>query len=285
MKILFLTDRLSILGGADHHLHQVIRWSIKNQWPTTVAYGRIEGEAPALEGCTLIQIRGLSNPIGSPSRLGALDELLRSHDLVHIQNVMNPVALIRAVRTGRALVTVQDHRFFCPGQGKTMPDGTRCTIKPSESACQECLEDDVYRARLLELTTKRCEVLLGARVIVLSKYMADELRFIGLDHVEVIPPWVEISEPKIDAGRGFITGGRLVHHKACLDSWQAWRRSKTTQPLIVAGRGPLEAEFEGADKLGWLSQDDLKSVLHHARALLFPSLARALRHSWCSGSG
>ena len=43
-------------------------------------------------------------------------------DVVHVQNVMNPTALTRLVSSGRAVVTVQDHRVFCPGPGRTPPD-------------------------------------------------------------------------------------------------------------------------------------------------------------------
>ncbi len=271
MRVLYLTDRLSIFGGADHHFHQIIRWSVACGRKVTVAYGRIEGKAPRLEQCKLIQIRGLANPIGSESRLGALDELLNNHDLIHVQNVMNPIALARATRTGRALVTVQDHRFFCPSLGKTLPDGNRCTELADISICRSCLVDERYRAHMLDVMSQRCTALEGAHLIVLSQYMADELQLAGLGPAAVIPPWVEVCSSEPDPGRGFVTGGRLVQHKASLDSYHAWRRSKTDHNLLVAGRGPLENEFAGAKKLGWLGQNDLSNTLHHARALLFPS--------------
>ena len=79
------------------------------------------------------------------SGLAGLDELTGQHDRVHVQNVMNPVALKTAVDTGRAIVTVQDHRVFCPGPGKTLPDGTRCHHSMSAEACALCLDDEAYR--------------------------------------------------------------------------------------------------------------------------------------------
>ena len=214
-------------------------------------------------------VRGLAAALASTARLVRLDELLATAEVVHVQNVMNPVALARAVATGRALVTVQDHRMFCPGPGRTLPEGARCRLPMSDAMCHDCLPDNSYRRRSLELTAARREALRGARLVVLSQYMADELAGAGLPGAVVLPPWVEPGPERIDAGHGFVLGGRLVAHKAPLDAWRAWRQAESTQPLVVAGAGPLEALLEGADRLGWLTGTLLRATLRRARALLF----------------
>jgi glycosyltransferase involved in cell wall biosynthesis len=209
--------------------------------------------------------------VASSSRLAALAPLLGDARLVHVQNVMNPVAIRAAVATGRAVVTVQDHRVFCPGMGKTLPGGDACRRPMSSEACTECLPDRGYRARTLAVTRARLRALEGARIVVLSRYMAAELGRVGLRGAEVLPPWFEIGPARSVAGDGFLMGGRVVSHKGALDALHAWRRAGTVLPLRVAGEGPLASDLAGADRLGWLAADRLRGELRRARALLFPS--------------
>jgi glycosyltransferase involved in cell wall biosynthesis len=169
------------------------------------------------------------------------------------------------------VVTVQDHRVFCPAMGKTLPDGSRCTHPMDEVECSLCLPEADYRARTLELTRARRDALDGVRLIALSRYMAAELEAAGLPGAEVVPPWVEPGGGAPDEGSAFLLAGRLVAHKGVLDAWQAWRASGVAQPLRVAGAGPLEAELGDAELLGWLPTTALRNELRRARALLFPS--------------
>lgn len=273
--LLYLTDRLSLRGGADQHLLQVMAAAVDAGAQVTVAYGRSELSDAALPpGTTGGRLKGLDSKVATGSRLGALSELLDACDVVHVQNVMNPVAIERAVATGRAVVTVQDHRLFCPGAGKTLaePSGERCREVMSDRACAACLPEPAYRARTLELTRARFEACRGARLLVLSRYMADELAQLGLAGAELLPPWVAVpDEPRQSAGDGFLLGGRLVEHKGVLTAWRAWRAAAVEQSLHVAGVGPLEQSLDGAERHGWLPGGELRHLLRRSRALLFPS--------------
>jgi glycosyltransferase involved in cell wall biosynthesis len=271
VRILYLTDRLSLRGGADQHLLQVVRATAEAGARVTVAFGRSDSDALLPDGVVGERVKGLASSVASTARLGNLERLLREQDAVHVQNVMNPVALGIAVHTGRAAVTVQDHRVFCPALGKTLPSGERCRQAMSEQACAACLPDLAYLGRALQLTTARRDALRGARLLVLSRYMADELEAEGLPGAEVLPPWVTASPEKTEAGTAFLLGGRLVRHKGVLDGWRAWRAAATQLPLRLAGTGPLEGEMHGCDRLGWLHQDALRRALSSARALLFPT--------------
>jgi glycosyltransferase involved in cell wall biosynthesis len=184
---------------------------------------------------------------------------------------MNPIALAAASDTGHAIVTVQDHRLFCPGPGKSLPDGACCRQPMSAAACARCLDDDGYRRRTLQLTRQRAAAVAGARLLVLSRYMARELAAIGHPTAEVVPPWTEIDHAPRGAGESVLIGGRLVAHKGPDLAWQAWRRAACGLPLVVAGSGPLESQLDGARRLGWLPRDALGQALRDARALLFPS--------------
>lgn len=271
MRVLYLSDRLSLRGGAGQHLLQVISWAAASGHRVTVAAGRIESAVPLPAGVVLERLRDLASPSSARSCGQRLERLLEDAELVHCQNVMNPVVLAAAAATGRAVVTVQDHRVFCPGPGKTLPDGSRCRSAMSDDACSWCLPDLEYRERMLELTQARLQALAGARLVALSRYMAEELAAAGLQGAQVIPPWVEVSTAAPEAGDAFLLAGRLVAHKAPLDAWQAWCRSDCGLPLRVAGAGPLEGELHGAQRLGWLAADALAGELRRSRAVLFPS--------------
>lgn len=272
MRILYLTDRLSQRGGADQHLLQVIGDSRARGDQVAVAHGRTDEDDLLPSGVHGIPVRGLASSATSEAGLSALAEPLAWAQVVHLNNVMNPVAIARAVDTGRAVITVQDHRAFCPGMGKTLPDGKRCERAMADHVCTVCLPDDEHRHRLLTLTRQRLDALRGARrVLVLSCYMARELEALGIPAVLVLPPWIEPGNTYPVPGSGFLLGGRLDAHKGIGEGWRAWREADTDSALRVVGEGPLQDQLEGAECLGWLNQATLAQELHGARALLFPS--------------
>ena len=258
MKLLVCSDRLSLRGGADQHLLAV---ASALDADLTWAIGR-DADVPA-EG-RRVRVRGLASS-GPDERLDGLSRLAADADVVLAQNVVNPVALEQLAATGKLVVTVQDHRVFCPGPGRTLPDGALCRVPMSDAACTACLPSDSYRERLLALTRARLEALRGARrVLVLSRYMQVELEAAGIAS-DVVPPWVEVSRSPV-AGRGFVVGGRLVAHKAPQVASEACRLAGAK--LSIAGAGRLTDELEG-EQLGWLANEDLRALLHASRALLF----------------
>jgi len=271
VRLLYLTDRLSDRGGADHHLSQVIASSVDDGCEVSVAYGRDDGGGVRRMEVEYHRIRGLSGMVDSGSRLGDLPGMLEAADVVHVQNIMNPTALAMAVKRCCSVVTVQDHRVFCPGQGKTLSDGKACTIEMTDTACRECVPDDAYRRSTLALTRRRLDALRGAEIVVLSQYMAEQLAVVGVTPSRVIPPWVEVGPDRTDPGSTFMLGGRLVPHKGIVDGWKSWTRAGRPLRLVVAGAGPLESELSGADLVGWLGPKNLRAALRRARALIFPA--------------
>jgi glycosyltransferase involved in cell wall biosynthesis len=271
VDVLFLADRLSVRGGADLHLLQVVEWAVLRGFDVTLAVGRIEDGATTPDGVRLVRVRGLATAVESSSRLRQLEALLHGADVIHIQNVMNPEVLRRAAAAGRTIATIQDHRVFCPGMGKTMPDGRCCRSPMAPTPCRECVPDSEYRERVMALTAARLGALDGVRLIVLSSWMADELAAVGLTGAHVIPPWVAVGSDPRSRRSGFVIGGRLVAHKGVLDGWSAWRRSRCDEPLWVVGDGPLAHRLTGTRRLGWLSPFDLRRKLRSSIGLLFPS--------------
>ncbi|RLE33329.1 MAG: hypothetical protein DRJ61_07500 [Acidobacteria bacterium] len=271
MKVLYLADRLSVRGGADLHFRQIIEWAQEMDWRVSLAVGRVDPGVRVPEGVGLIRVRGLAASTATGSRLESLGPLIESADVIHAQNIMNPEALRRIVSTGKAVVTVQDHRVFCPGMGKTLPDGTRCNIPFENADCSVCLVDEAYRQQVVTLTKERLKAIGDATLIVLSNYMAEELAAVGLGHAVVIPPWVGVGPLRGKSGNSFVLAGRLVRHKGVLDGWRAWTDAGCPLPLKVLGEGTLTEDLVGADSLGWVDHRRCVAEISRARALLFPS--------------
>jgi glycosyltransferase involved in cell wall biosynthesis len=197
-------------------------------------------------------------------------------DLTHVWNVMNP-AVLEWAADRPCLVTIQDHRAFCPYRGKWKADGSVCRDAMRADACAPCFQDAAYFDEVLALTEQRLAAVRRSRVVVLSRYMRDELVAVGApaERVHVIPPFVHgldrDAEP--DGPPCVLFVGRLVEAKGVADAIEAWRRSGVDLPLVLAGTGPLREEVEssGASALGWLPHERLASLYRRARALIFPS--------------
>jgi len=269
MRVLYLTDRLSHRGGAPRHLLDVIDGIAKSH-TVTVAAAAMDKDVRLPSGTEFVKVPGLRSGVEQSRGLAKLAPLLSETDFVHAQNVLNPTALELA-KSRPLIVTVQDHRMFCPGPGRTLPDGRACTTRMSPKVCEACLTDESHRTRMLTITEHRQRALHGVPLLVLSTYMARELEQAGLPDAIILPPPVRVGPTKLTAGQGFLIAGRLVHHKGADLAHQAWKESKTQHPLHVAGLGSASSEMDGAVQLGWLDRNELRIQLGEARALLFPA--------------
>lgn len=273
VRVLHLADRASDRGGAYWHLRGVLAGLAARGHEQRLAAGEVAAgwDAP----CATERLEGLADRHAVPVAIDAVASAFRP-DLLHVHAVVNPWVLEWAARRG-ALVTVQDHRLFCPGRGKLTLGGEVCTERLSRERCAACFEDPAYFQEVLDLTERRLAALGGTQVIVLSRYMKRELLQAGLDpvRVSVIPPFVH----GLDVGAApdgppcvaFV--GRLAEAKGPRDALRAWRESGLELPLLFAGTGPLRAELEeaGAEVLGWLGRPALSRLYRRAQALLLPS--------------
>ncbi len=200
-------------------------------------------------------------------------------DVLHVQNVMNPAVLESAAALARAglpvVVTVQDHRAFCPYRGKWHRDGRVCATGLDRSLCRACFDDAAYFDEVWDLTTRRRDALRDVAVVVLSAYMRDELAAAGVPGAHVIPPFVhglDLSAAP-DGPPCVLFAGRLVEAKGVLDAVAAWRASGLDLPLVFAGTGTLRTtlEAQGATVLGWIAHEQLAAVCRRAAVLLLPS--------------
>jgi glycosyltransferase involved in cell wall biosynthesis len=190
--------------------------------------------------------------------------------------VVNPWVL-RWAAARPSLITVQDHRYFCPGRGKWHLENRVCREAMSPATCALCFEDRGYAADIYGLTEARLDAIKRLQVVTLSHYMKGELAAVGLEpeRVQVIPPFVHSFDPAspAEAVPCILFVGRLVAHKGVTQALEAHRLSGLAQPIVFAGSGPLRSEVEagGGCALGWVDHRRLSGLLRGASALLMPS--------------
>jgi glycosyltransferase involved in cell wall biosynthesis len=281
MRILHLADRLTDRGGAYAWMLGVVL-GLRSVHDQRLVVGEDLGEVRA--GCPVVVRPGLESRVALPVPLDDLVAEFRP-DVIHVHNLMNPAVLEWATTRRGALVTVQDHRCFCPTRGKWTLAGEVCRRPLSREVCASCFEDPVYFEEVLALTERRLAAVRKLRVSVLSRYMREELVAAGVPatSVHIVPPFVHALNPDAaaDGPACVLFVGRLVEAKGVREAVKAWRRSGVELPLVIAGTGPLRAELEAqaaAEKdgpalevLGWVERGRLSALYQRARALLFPS--------------
>lgn len=292
LRVLMLHDRLSARGGAERHLIAILH-HLQGRVETLLAVGHDDQSLPPGERPGLgpwVRLKGLER--GGLSRRGGqaaqarLQELIADWrpEVIHLHNIMDPALMETAAATGRALMTVQDHRVFCPGLGKLTPTGAICPA-PLGQGCLACFDDQDYGQRLLDLTRRRLQALKGLRlVLVLSHYMAAELMAVGLApaRIQVLPPYVQglALPPPGTPQTHHLLACRLVERKGVLVACQAALLLEGGMPLVVAGDGPLAPEVarlaqahpERLRYVGWAGRDQMGRLLAGAASLWLPSL-------------
>ena len=273
MRVLHVSDRLSERGGAYQHLLAVVEAQVREGHDVHLAVGRAdEGVA---EPCPVRVVPGVDARGGADADMESACSAFEP-DVVHVHTVVNPTVL-RWAGGRRAVITVQDHRYFCPGRGKWTLSGEPCRIAPSPADCAACFEDASYFRDVWALTRERLAALRALRVVVLSRYMRDELCAAGLDggRVFVVPPFVRERgrTDAADATPCVLLVGRLVAGKGVLEAAHAWRQSGVELPLVVAGAGPLRPELErlGARVLGWVDRGVLAALYARAGVVVMAS--------------
>jgi glycosyltransferase involved in cell wall biosynthesis len=278
MRVLHVADRLTDRGGAYAWTSGVLE-ALARDHEVRLVVGRDEG-APR-PPCRVDVRPGVE---GRAAERFSLDDVVATFrpDVVHVHNVVNPAVLEWACDHGASVLTVQDHRFFCPGRGKWTLSGEPCRTALTRDSCATCFEESAYFDEVLALTERRLAAARRLPVTVLSRYMREELVAAGVPpaQVHVVPPFVEKREgPAEPAGAPCVLFvGRLVEAKGVRDAVAAWRLSGIELPLVFAGTGPLRGELEAlaaggesVEVLGWVDRVRLPALYARARAVIMPS--------------
>lgn len=272
MRILHVGERLSDRGGADLALLGLLD-ALSDGHDLHLAVGRDDGAVRP--PCPVSVVPGLDARTRTAADLEPLRARLRP-DRVHVHNVVNPAVLEWAAGVD-AVMTVQDHRFFCPGRGKWTLDGRVCGEALGRQVCAGCFDDPGYFEDILGLTAERLESLQRMRLTVLSSYMRRELLQAGVaaERITVVPPvaYGLDRDAPADGPPCVLFAGRVVAAKGIRDALEAWRRSGSGLPFLVAGTGPLrrEIEAEGVEAPGWLDRRRLSAAYRRAAVVVMPS--------------
>ncbi|HSD30032.1 MAG TPA: glycosyltransferase [Vicinamibacteria bacterium] len=278
MRLLHVADRLTDRGGAYAWLVGVLE-ALALDHEVRLVVG--EDDGAVRPPCALEVRPGLEARSDSPADLDDLVSAFAPH-VVHVHNVVNPAVLAWAAGRRDSLLTVQDHRFFCPTRGKWTKSNEVCRRPMTRELCASCFEDRGYFAEVLSLTERRLQSARRMPVTVLSRYMRGELVAAGVPAagVDVVPPFVHGLDPGATASGPpcVLFVGRLVESKGVRDAVEAWRRSGVDLPLVIAGTGQLRGQLSsladrtpGLELLGWVERDRLSGLYRRARALLLPS--------------
>ena len=242
----------------------------------TLAVGHDDRSAPTLCRCEFVPELAALHRVAVA---GALDRIARDirPDVIHIHNALGPAALEWAAQHD-AIMTVQDHRCFCPGQGKLTAAGEVCDQPLEPERCGRCSSNRHYGESIFRRTTARLSALKSMRSLtVLSNYMKGQLVGVGVRPatVTVIRPLLSDLDSAAPAAgpECVLFAGRLVKAKGVWDAVAAWQQSAVALPLVFAGTGPERAKLEatGAEVLGWVAHERMSAVYRRARALLLPS--------------
>jgi len=280
MRVLHVADRLTDRGGAYTWMRGVVD-ALSADHEVVLAVGA--DDDPRRPRWPVRVRTGLEARRAAPV---PLDDLAEGADVVHLHNLVNPAVLEWALARGRALLTIQDHRFFCPGRGKWTAAGEVCRLPPAPERCAGCFQDQAYFREVHALTERRLAAAAALPVTVLSRYMRDELVAAGVKaaQVSVVPPFVTDLEPAASGPGGeacVLFVGRLAEAKGVRPAVEAWRLSGVPLPLLLAGTGPLRRELEREAGLatgprlrvlGWVERQRLAGLYKQARALLLPPL-------------
>ncbi len=278
LRILHLVDAWTRRGGAGWFAQWLAGRQAAGGHRVAVAAGRILDE-PASRGVPVERVGMLARRTPGVD-LGALDALVArvEPDVVWVHAVVNPTALRWASEHG-AVMTVHDHRVYCPGRGRWTLAGQVCREAPSSEACGDCFEDPSYARHVIDLTRERLAVVRNMRAVhVLSRAMARDLAEAGVapQRIEVIPPPAVVPNGVLRAERRrecVLFAGRLVEAKGVFDALEAWRRSGVPLSFVAAGDGPVREAVEaaGGRALGWLEREELAAWMRRAAVLVMPS--------------
>jgi glycosyltransferase involved in cell wall biosynthesis len=215
----------------------------------------------------------LYNPRAKHALDAVLDEVRPDVVHTHVVQGLSTVALTRPSRRGIAHVhTLHDYWLLCQRNSMVQRDGRAC-----ETRCRSC----VAISRLRDEAIRRSP---PGVVLAVSQAIArehEQLAWVAARlRVQYNPVEVVESTRTLPRGDGrpltFGFLGRLGIDKGVRTLLEAFtHRAPVGSRLVVAGRGPLEAEVQGAGPpvvaAGWVDADRKDALLDDLDCLVVPS--------------
>ena len=253
MKILFLTDRMDVCGGTEVYLHGLMNslsargvecWCISGGNPREGSYRHVV-DARIRDWRTVRDEERVSTEIW--------DLLERERfDAVHVSHIYSSRLLERLALHPRSIRHIHDHRLFC-SNGKKYFFGSQkiCTFREGLVCFLKCMPRCLLRGwnkrgftigyPEYRRTLKACTRF--SRVLVASRFMAQEVALVGFDtnRVKVLPYFVthrDSAPATLPTGPNrVIFLGRLVEEKGVDILIQALALCPDVMASVV-GSGP-----------------------------------------------
>lgn len=216
MRILFVLDTWSLIGGTERHAAVVIPGLIERGHEVTVLCRAGDGaELPDVPAVALPWLAG--ERLDAAQRAELAEEVRRiAPDVVFVSAMRNVDALETLIDAAPSVRYVHDHTLFCPGLNKVYEDGGTCRHALGFKCLTRCWLDggcvcfkpalhaqpvDAWkglRAKLREVRVTRR----AARVLTNSRYMREQLVLAGFDPAatSVLHPFTAANTPAAPAG-------------------------------------------------------------------------------------
>lgn len=302
-RVVVINDRSTRVGGATNLA--ILSAELLQQRGISVTFFAGDGvpaNKPAADTINLDAVPLLERRRSDAMRLGlydppvyeALAGLIASRDtpttIYHVHGwskILSP-AIFRALAPVRDRVVLHAHDYFlaCPNGGfVNFQTHHVCQLKPMSSRCltTQCdkrgLHEKAWRSvrhmlREHLFPTKR----VAANIIVVHERMRGYFERAGMNgtRIETIRnPVLPFIDPGLQpwTNRNFVFVGRLEPEKGFEDAARAAHLAKVPLHFIGdgAGRALIEKTFPEAIVHGWKSKDEMRDIIHGARAVVVSS--------------
>jgi glycosyltransferase involved in cell wall biosynthesis len=268
---------------------------LQSRGHTVVRYSRSNDELAGLSRSgQLLTVRDL---VYSDRSKQEFRRLLRAErpDVVHVHNTFMRISpsIFDACRDERvpAVQTLHNYRLLCPGW----------SLSRNGKVCEDCMTHSLWRgvwhgcyrqsmlmtaAVALMLKTHRARGTWNDAVngyIALTNFARKKFVQGGLsEHNVHVKPNFLVDDPgeRLSPGRSVLFVGRLAPEKGVKVLLDAWRKIRTSAPLVIMGDGPerasLEAACNSADMpnvtfAGRRSRPEIFEAMKHAALVVVPS--------------
>jgi len=208
-------------------------------------------------------------------------------DIVHIHNFnfqLTPSILPEIKKRGIKIVyTAHDSQLVCPYHRLYNFQQDEICIKCIDGEFSNCIKDKCFDGSLMKSTIGAMESYLYHglnyynkyidQVISPSKFLAEKLNHLYQKKIKVVPNFVELTLPKVEAKEDFVLYfGRISKEKGIIDILSFFNKNKIN--LKIIGNGPEVSHIIKSHYIEYLGpkySDELFKYIQKSKFVIQPS--------------